>query len=458
MSHRRVKKRTGATAGAGAVVVAAAAIVLPNASASWNEPAGAGPRTLTFASAAQLGSTLAADLGADAAGWYFDDGDDRLVMNVLDEEAARAAESRGARAVIVENSMAELKAVTRTLGDTASIPGTAWSIDPRTNKVVVLADRTVTGERMAALRQATGALDGTVTVKRSAGEFRPFTGNRDGVGRGEDGRGGDGFGENGFGDDDSRGNGTGGGGTGSVTGGNETGGATGGGGGAEGAGGVDGGDAIFGGGSRCSLGFNVTLDGVPAFLTAGHCGNASRTWTADARGGAPLGTVVASRFPVSDFALVVYDDPAAPAPGTVDLKDGTVQEITRVAEASVGMRVQRSGSTTGLSAGTVTGLNATVNYGNGDIVNGLIQTDVCAEPGDSGGAMFSGDAAVGLTSGGSGDCTRGGETFFQPVTTALEVTGAQLGAGGGGGGADGGIEDGGAEAPAGNGFRDPRRN
>lgn len=120
------------------------------------------------------------------------------------------------------------------------------------------------------------------------------------------------------------------------------------------------------------------------------------------------------------------------------------------------MKVQRSGSTTGLHDGTVTGLDATVNYGNGDIVNGLIQTDVCAEPGDSGGAMFSEDSAVGLTSGGSGDCTAGGETFFQPVTDALKATGAEIGAGGGdngaggGNGAAGGAAAGAGDAGAGN--------
>ncbi|WP_435834852.1 hypothetical protein [Streptomyces antibioticus] len=36
-------------------------------------------------------------------------------------------------------------------------------------------------------------------------------------------------------------------------------------------------------------------------------------------------------------------------------------------------------------------------------------------------------SAVGLTSGGSGDCTSGGETFFQPVTEALSATGTQIG-------------------------------
>jgi hypothetical protein len=59
-----------------------------------------------------------------------------------------------------------------------------------------------------------------------------------------------------------------------------------------------------------------------------------------------------------------------------------------------------------------------VNYPEGT-VTGLIETNVCAEPGDSGGPLFSDGIALGVTSGGSGDCTTGGTTFFQPVTAAL---------------------------------------
>ena len=90
------------------------------------------------------------------------------------------------------------------------------------------------------------------------------------------------------------------------------------------------------------------------------------------------------------------------------------------------MSVTRSGSTTQVHDGEVTALDATVNYGNGDIVNGLIQTTVCAEPGDSGGSLYSGSLAVGLTSGGSGNCSSGGTTYFQPVTEALSVYGVSV--------------------------------
>ena len=85
----------------------------------------------------------------------------------------------------------------------------------------------------------------------------------------------------------------------------------------------------------------------------------------------------------------------------------------------------RRGSTSGTHSGTVTALNQTVNYSEGS-VSGMIQTTVCAEPGDSGGPLYAGSNALGLTSGGSGDCTSGGVTFFQPVTAALTAYGVNV--------------------------------
>ncbi|MGY4914315.1 S1 family peptidase [Streptomyces sp. 900116325] len=188
---------------------------------------------------------------------------------------------------------------------------------------------------------------------------------------------------------------------------------------------IAGGDAIWGNGGRCSLGFNVVKDGEPYFLTAGHCTEAISSWS-DSQGGAEIGTNAGSEFPGNDFGLVKYTSDT-PHPSEVDLYNGSTQPITQAGEATVGMTVTRSGSTTQVHDGQVTGLDATVNYGNGDIVEGLIQTTVCAEPGDSGGSLFAGDTAIGLTSGGSGDCSSGGETFFQPVPEALAAFGAEIG-------------------------------
>ncbi|WP_449343253.1 S1 family peptidase [Streptomyces silvisoli] len=186
---------------------------------------------------------------------------------------------------------------------------------------------------------------------------------------------------------------------------------------------IAGGDAIWGSTARCSLGFNVVKGGQPYFLTAGHCGNAVSSWSAT-QNGPQMAVTEASTFPGHDYALVRYTA-AVGHPSAVDLYSGGTQPITQSADAITGESVQRSGSTTGVHSGRVTGLNATVNYSEGQ-VNGLIQTDVCAEPGDSGGPLFDGASALGLTSGGSGSCTTGGETFYQPVPQALQAFGAQL--------------------------------
>ena len=184
---------------------------------------------------------------------------------------------------------------------------------------------------------------------------------------------------------------------------------------------ITGGDAIYGSQFRCSLGFNVVSGSTHYFLTAGHCGNAEPRWWTSASHATLLGSTVSSTFPGKDYALVRYDPSFTNYPGTVGSQD-----ITHAANATVGQSVTRRGSTSGTHSGTVTALNVTVHYSGGGTVRGLIQTNVCAEPGDSGGPLYAGTAAIGLTSGGSGDCTSGGTTFFQPVTAALSAYGVQV--------------------------------
>ena len=183
---------------------------------------------------------------------------------------------------------------------------------------------------------------------------------------------------------------------------------------------ISGGDAIYGSQFRCSLGFNVVSGSTHYFLTAGHCGNVEPRWWTSASHATLLGSTVSSTFPGKDYALVRYDPSFTNYPGTVGSQD-----ITHAANATVGQTVTRRGSTSGTHSGRVTALNATVHYSEGT-VRGLIQTNVCAEPGDSGGPLYAGTAAIGLTSGGSGDCTSGGTTFFQPVTAALSAYGVQV--------------------------------
>lgn len=186
---------------------------------------------------------------------------------------------------------------------------------------------------------------------------------------------------------------------------------------------ISGGDAIYAdAGWRCSLGFNVRDSaGNYFFLTAGHCTDGAGTWYANSAKTTVLGTTAGSSFPGNDYGLVRYTNSSITKTGGV----GSV-DITSAGNATVGLSVTRRGSTTGIHSGSVTGLNATVNYGGGDIVSGLIRTNVCAEPGDSGGPLHSGSRAIGLTSGGSGNCSSGGTTFFQPVTEALSAYGVNV--------------------------------
>ncbi|MGM9464633.1 S1 family peptidase [Streptomyces murinus] len=184
---------------------------------------------------------------------------------------------------------------------------------------------------------------------------------------------------------------------------------------------ISGGDAIYGGQYRCSLGFNVHSGSTYYFLTAGHCGQVASTWYSNSGHTTTLGTNVGYSFPGNDFALVKYTNSSIAHPSAVGS-----QTISSAATPSVGQTVYRRGSTTGTHSGKVTALNATVNYGSDGIVSGLIQTTVCAEGGDSGGPLYNGSVAYGLTSGGSGDCTSGGTTFFQPVTEALSYYGVTL--------------------------------
>ncbi|MET9294632.1 S1 family peptidase [Streptomyces sp. NPDC003077] len=184
---------------------------------------------------------------------------------------------------------------------------------------------------------------------------------------------------------------------------------------------ISGGDAIHATSWRCSLGFNVRSGNTYYVLTAGHCTEGDPPWYANAAHTTSIGPTVDSSFPGNDYGLVKYTNTSLSHEGTVG-----GQDITRAATPSVGQNVTRRGSTTGTHSGRVTGLNATVNYGGGDVVSGLIKTTVCAEPGDSGGPLYSGSTALGLTSGGSGDCDSGGTTFFQPVTEALNAYGVSV--------------------------------
>ncbi|MEU7136472.1 S1 family peptidase [Streptomyces sp. NPDC046261] len=357
-------RRVATLAATALAVVAAVALSPHSAGASAGRPA----KVMTPAAAGQLAKSLAPQLKGAAAGSYYDRTAKKLVVNVTTPEAAAKVRKAGAEPRKVQFDDSTLAATMTTLNASEPIPGTAWVPDPRVNKVVVTADPTVKGAKLARLTTVLKPLGEKVKLERTDSELKMF---------------------------------------------------------------LSGGDPIYGSNvssvrARCSLGFNVKRSGKPdAFLTAGHCGNPIRSW-ATSDSGEEIAVTTASSFPGNDYAIAEYVAGAPEHPSEVNLWNGDEQEITAARDAVLNEDVQRSGSTTGLKSGTVTGLNATVNFPEGQ-VRGLIQTNVCAEPGDSGGPLFSGSDAIGLTSGGTGNCTDGGTTYFQPVVEALTAYGATVG-------------------------------
>jgi streptogrisin C len=173
-------------------------------------------------------------------------------------------------------------------------------------------------------------------------------------------------------------------------------------------------------GARCSLGFNArNASGVVYVLTAGHCTNLGGTWTGSA---GVIGTVAGSSFPTNDYGRIQRTNtgwlPTSKILGGASVLGRTV--------AAVGTTVCRSGSTTGYKCGTIQAINTTVCYSQGCVYQ-VTRTSACAQPGDSGGSYVSSSRqAQGLLSGGSGNCTSGGTTFFQPINEVLSVYGLTL--------------------------------
>lgn len=251
--------------------------------------------------------------------------------------------------------------------DRSGVTGIAWAVDREAGVVRVLADDTVTADRLARLRQAAGPLAEALRVERAPGRLAargPF-----------------------------------------------------------------GGDGYRTAAGPCTFGFNVRIGTGWYVIVAGHCIDISQ-YVYDRRGpwpppDPPFGQAVRKDYPGNDFGLVRYLQPPQDALGSVNLYNGTVQDITGAADPTVGQQACFSGSTSGRRCGQVTGLNWTVSHAGGS-VHGLARTSICSAAGDSGGPLYAGSTGLGIASAGSGSCATGGITFFQPLREALAVYGAAV--------------------------------
>jgi streptogrisin C len=183
---------------------------------------------------------------------------------------------------------------------------------------------------------------------------------------------------------------------------------------------IRGGDQyVINGNTLCSVGFAVNNGG---FVTAGHCGGTGSPTLG--YNNVSQGTFAGSSFPGNDYAWVRTNSDWTPRPWVNNYGGGSVA-VAGSQEAAVGSSICRSGRTTGWRCGVIQAKDVTVNY-SGSLVYGLTQTTACAEGGDSGGAWITGDQAQGVTSGGSGNCSVGGTTFYQPVNEILGAYGLSL--------------------------------
>lgn len=330
-------------------------------------PAAAAPGFGPFDGAAydrQLESTL----GAGYGGFWLDGGTRRVA--ITDAALADDARAQGAEPQLVAHSLRELDGVNSELERAAgTVPAhvAGWGVDVRRNAVVI----SVVGEDAAAMAFARRwqARSDAVRIEHVAEAPRAYWS-------------------------------------------------------------IIGGQAVFSGGSRCSAGFNArNSSGTRYVVTAGHCTNIGSTWSGV---GGALGTRAGSSFPSNDYGIIRVTSSAALSTPFVDrYSAGSDVRVTGVRTAAVGQAVCRSGSTTGWRCGSVTATNQTVCYVQGCVLQ-MIRTNVCAEPGDSGGSLVSNPGAgtsvlaMGLTSGGSGNCRTGGVTFFQPIGEPLSAYGLTL--------------------------------
>lgn len=160
---------------------------------------------------------------------------------------------------------------------------------------------------------------------------------------------------------------------------------------------------------RCSLGFNGTdRAGNVVNITAGHCnpdlasagsGNAAGVYElAGDRPGAQVGTFQKSVLGSQDYSIVRINDQAKDRfTNNFVRQPGQPVAIEGVAVPVVGAPVCKSGARTGFSCGIVNAVDQTVQVGDRELTQAF-SANICALPGDSGGAIVSGRMALGISS------------------------------------------------------------
>ncbi len=324
----------------------------------------AGPAPLTDPGQA---AALAAKLGDDRTGGvYYDDG--RPIIAVTDQAAAGSVRNAGGTAKIVPHSAAALASVHADLDQLAGIPNTSWGVDPSSNQVSVEIYDGVSAADRARIERAAAAHGDAVRIEARSGKLeRTAYVTRGGIG-------------------------------------------------------------IYSDSLLCSAGFNVTNSSGKRFLlTAGHCMIGGNYDWYRYNGGIYLGRQVRFEYEPGDWGIIEYRNSDVVAYGMIQYKDGTASQITDSRWVVDGEKVKRVGTKTQDLVGMVLRPSMTVNYDDGATLYDMIETSLCNVHGDSGGPLFTGTTALGITSGGNyadqpcgdTDAQPDRTTYYQPVQEVL---------------------------------------
>lgn len=187
---------------------------------------------------------------------------------------------------------------------------------------------------------------------------------------------------------------------------------------------------VPGGILECSTGFNGDLDGEPVVITAAHCAGDDGA-PAAFPGGEQFGTMTALGEDDVDTALIEVDDEHGDRfrNNLVGTGDGAAQAITGTADPVAGQKACKSGARTGFSCGEISDVGATIDVSGTRTITNAFTVDLCALPGDSGGVVFSGDKALGVSSASNvaeaGTCMNAAEVArtngFAPRLSAVPI-------------------------------------
>lgn len=377
MNSTRAGRATGARRAltgriiATAAVVAGALLAGPTAPAHAADPDGTYGVAVTSGPSGDATQAVADALGnTHTAGVYLDNTTHRMAVAVTDEASARTVRDAGAEARLVTYDTSYLASIQTMLDDTFRTPGTTWGIDVAANKVAVTADSTVSDADYQALADAIAPYGDAATISRVAGTTTETA----------------------------------------TT--------------------MAGGWYVKTPALYCTWGFSVRLKSQPSvqgFLTAGHCTVEARDagytyW--QSYNSQYIGYTAGGYYDGNDFGWVRKDTSAITFNGGVAInKSGGIQDINTSRDTKLYETACAFGATTGYGCGLVGAKNQTINYTDGSRVTGMDVLSMRRNPGDSGGPLSIGKAAVGILSGSNGS---GGLSYFQPVNEALAWYGLEV--------------------------------